>query len=96
MPVMDEFREEREAIKQKSRKEQWDYFWGYYNGMSSGCGAACRYHLHYLYKSHHKNEVLFGIALNSSLTEIGTDASEELLAGYVSSMGLDTSKTRPI
>lgn len=36
MPVMDEFREEREAIKQKSRKEQWDYFWGYYNGMSSG------------------------------------------------------------
>ena len=39
MPVMDEFREEREAIKQKSRKEQWDYFWGYYKWYVIG-GAA--------------------------------------------------------
>ena len=30
MPVMDEFREEREAIKQKSLKERFQYFLDYY------------------------------------------------------------------
>lgn len=30
MPVMDEFREEREAIKNASPKEKWNYFWEYY------------------------------------------------------------------
>ena len=93
MPVMDEFREEREAIKQKSRKEQWDYFWGYYKWYVIGGAALLAVIIYIIYtRVTTKNEVLFGIALNSSLTEIGTDASEELLAGYVSSMGLDTSK----
>lgn len=30
MPVMDEFREEREAIKKGSFKQKWQYFWDYY------------------------------------------------------------------
>lgn len=30
MPVMDEFRQEREAMKQKSFKEKMQYFWDYY------------------------------------------------------------------
>lgn len=30
MPVMDEFKKEREKLKGKSFKEKWDYFWYYY------------------------------------------------------------------
>lgn len=30
MPVMDEFREEREMMKNKSKKERLEYFWDYY------------------------------------------------------------------
>ena len=30
MPLMDEFKEERESIKNKSKKEKLSYFWYYY------------------------------------------------------------------
>ncbi len=30
MPVMDEFREEREALKNGTLKQKWQYFWDYY------------------------------------------------------------------
>ena len=39
MPVMDEFREEREAIKNAGFKEKWEYFWEYYKWYVIG-GAA--------------------------------------------------------
>lgn len=39
MPVMDEFREEREAIKNADFKTKWDYFWEYYKWYVIG-GAA--------------------------------------------------------
>ena len=39
MPVMDEFREEREAIKNSSMKKKWGYFLDYYKWYVIG-GAA--------------------------------------------------------
>lgn len=30
MAVMDEFKEQRESLKEKSAKEKWNYFWDYY------------------------------------------------------------------
>lgn len=36
MPLMDEFKEERKALKEKSFKEKWDYFWYYYKGHVIG------------------------------------------------------------
>lgn len=38
MPVMDEFREERETIKNGSFKQKWQYFWDYYKWHVI-CGA---------------------------------------------------------
>ena len=40
MPVMDEYRKEREAIKHASNKEKWKYFWDYYKWHTIGVVVA--------------------------------------------------------
>lgn len=93
MPVMDEFKEERNAIKQKSPKEQWEYFWGYYKWYVIGGIALLAVVVYVIYSQvTAKKEVLFGIALNTSLTDIGTQASEALLSDYLSYAGFDPAK----
>ena len=66
MPVMDEFREEREAMKQKSFKEKLLYFWDYYKWHVIGGAALIALATSLIYSIvTHKDFAFYGAFLNS-------------------------------
>lgn len=88
MPVMDEFREEREAIKNASFKEKWDYFWEYYKWYVIG-GAAIIILLSIFIRDmvNKKDWIFYGAMINVYALE---EQSEAFLNDFVGLAGLDT------
>lgn len=89
MPVMDEFKEERAALKNQPLKKRLSYFWTYYKWYVLG-GALALIVLIYLTVEivTKKEEALFGIVVNSSA--MGTD--EEFAASFMEYAGIDAAK----
>lgn len=88
MPVMDEFREEREAIKNATPKEKWDYFWEYYKWYVIG-GAAIIFLLIIFIRDmvNKKDWIFYGAFINSYAYE---ESSEAFLNDFVELAQLDT------
>lgn len=90
MPVMDEFREEREAIKNASFKEKLDYFWEYYKWYVIG-GAAILFLLIIFIRdmANKKDWIFYGAMLNTYALE---EQSEAFLNEFVELAELDTER----
>ncbi|MCM1184960.1 MAG: hypothetical protein NC251_11055 [Lachnoclostridium sp.] len=88
MPVMDEFKEEREALKQGTFKQKLQYFMDYYKWYVIGgiAVAFCAGSLIYHYVSY--KEVTFSVALLNS-TEL--QSSKEYASAFMEYAGLNPS-----
>ena len=75
MPVMDEFREEREALKTASLKVKWQYFLDYYKWYVIG-GVAIFLFLFFLIRdmTNSKDWTFFGFFINAYNTDEASDA----------------------
>lgn len=92
MPVMDEFKEEREAMRQKSFKKKWEYFWYYYKWYVIGGVVLIFFAATFLYgRLTEKETILSGIALNSNLLN-GEEKAEELLTDFTTYLQLNPAK----
>lgn len=88
MPVMDEFREEREAIKNASPKEKWDYFWDYYKWhVIVGAIVICLSVIFIRDIVNKKDWIFYGAFINAYAKE---EASEAMLNEFVTLADLDT------
>ena len=89
MPVMDEFREERESIKNGTLKQKWQYFKDYYllTVVIVLVAASLIGALLYNYVTA-KEDALYAIMLNAS----SYDANEWFENEYMLSSGIDTDK----
>lgn len=90
MPVMDEFKEERESIKNAGIRKKISYFWSYYKlhtfvvlAVVLILGIAIRDVLN------QKDYAIFGVILNC--IELGADVSEEFVDNYIEYAGIDDS-----
>ncbi len=87
MPVMDEFREEREQMKTKPFKERFDYFWYYYKWYVLGGTAVfillCMF-IHDMVTA--KDVAFYAVVINS----VGMERADEFDEGFVEVLGLDT------
>lgn len=92
MPVMDEFKEEREAMKHKSFKEKLKYFWYYYKWYVIAGVVLFAAVISFVYsRVTEKDTILSGIALNGNLLN-GQEKSETLLSDFISYLELDPAK----
>lgn len=87
MPVMDEFREEREAMKNATLKEKWQYFLDYYKWYVIGGVIAIAFFgtlIHDMVTA--KDWVFFGFFINAYNTD---EASDLFLNGFTELAQLD-------
>lgn len=91
MPLMDEFKEEREEIKKRSFKEKASYFWDYYKWHVIGIVAALILigSLAYNYLTN-KDTAYYSAFLNMNETWY----SEDFLKGFEEISGVDTKKEK--
>lgn len=89
MPLMDEFKEERAEIKNRSFKEKCSYFWDYYKWHVIG-GAIAIFAIISLVRTvlNQKETALYAAFLNIGQTLY----SEEYQDNFAKAMGIDTSK----
>ena len=88
MPVMDEFREEREAIKNGTLKEKWDYFWEYYKWYVIGTAVIVSLLVIFIRDMVNKKDwIFYGAIFNAYATE---EQSEAFLNDFVELVQLDT------
>lgn len=90
MPVMDEFREEREALKHGTPKQKLQYFWDYYRwptiiGICLFCAAVS--FIYHLVTA--KDTALYGAFLNCYATE---ESSAPLLEEFMELADIDPTK----
>ena len=90
MPVMDEFREEREAIKNAGFKEKWEYFWEYYKWYVIG-GAAIIILLTIFIRDmvNKKDWIFYGAMINAVAVD---EQAENLMNDFAEIAQLDTEK----
>lgn len=88
MPLMDEFREEREAIKNASFKKKWEYFWEYYKWYVIG-GAAIIFLLSIFIRDmiNKKDWIFYGAMINAVPIE---EQADIFLNDFVELAQLDT------
>ena len=88
MAVMDEFREEREALKNAPLKKKLSYFWGYYKWHVIIIIAAIAIVSSFIYEFvTQKDSAFFGVFLNSFPVE---EKADEYLQNFASVAGIDT------
>lgn len=90
MAVMDEFRKEREAVKNGTPKEKLSYFWNYYKWhvIVSVCVIVCI--ASFVYQLVTKNDTgLYCVFLNN--WAVSEDNTEAYLQGFADFAGIDTS-----
>ncbi len=86
MPVMDEFKEERAALKNKPLKKKISYFWTYYKWYALGGAIALIAVISVAVTIiTHKEEALFGIVVNTST--IGEEKA--FSSGFMEYAGID-------
>ncbi|MBO5282392.1 MAG: hypothetical protein J6B43_04595 [Lachnospiraceae bacterium] len=89
MPVMDEFREEREAMKQKSFKEKFQYFVDYYKWHVIGGVLAVAFAVSLIHSIvTHKDYAFYYAFLNT----YQTPASETFREDFAAQAGIDLEK----
>ena len=88
MPLMDEFREERQAIKNASFKKKWEYFWEYYKWYVIG-GAAIIFLLSIFIRDmiNKKDWIFYGAMINAVPIE---EQADIFLNDFVELAQLDT------
>lgn len=91
MPLMDEFKEEREEIKNRSFKEKASYFWDYYKWHVIGIAAALILigSLAHNYLTH-KDTAYYSAFINMN----DTWYSEDFVKGFEELSGIDTKKEK--
>lgn len=89
MAVMDEFREEREALKHGTPKEKLLYFWYYYKWHTIGIIAVIAVVVSFICEVIGQKEDLFYAAVLNSLELDGAEAHQQGFADYA---GIDTNK----
>lgn len=89
MPVMDEFKEERAALKNQPLKKRLSYFWTYYKWYVLGGALALAVLVYVIVEIvTNKEDALFGIVVNGS--SYGKD--KELASSFMEYAGIDTDK----
>ena len=89
MAVMDEFREEREALKNGTFKQKMAYFWCYYKWHVIITVAAAAIIASFIYEFvTQKDSAFYGVFLNSFVM----DDSGEYLQGFAEAAGIDTNE----
>lgn len=97
MALMDEFREERESVKQKPLKEKIRYILDYYKWPIIGVFAAIMIISGFIYnKVTEKEEILSGLLLNAELYDSGStiEKCETLSEDFLIASNLDKKKHR--
>jgi hypothetical protein len=92
MPLMDEFKEERESIKNQSFKKKLEYFWTYYKWWVIGGIVAIALIIStivHLVKS--KNEVLY-VAVLDAVPTVGEDIEGTITEPFLSEHGYNLNK----
>lgn len=89
MAVMDEFREEREALKHGTPKEKLLYFWCYYKWYVIGIIAVIAFAGSLIYEITSQKEEMFYAAVLNSLELDGAAAHQQNFADYAE---IDTNK----
>lgn len=87
MPVMDEFREEREALKHGTPKQKFRYFLDYYKWHVVAAVAIVGFAGSMIYNIVTSKEMAFSVSLVNAF-DIGT--GEEYLASFAEYAGIDT------
>lgn len=91
MAVMDEFREQREAIKNGTPKEKFVYFLDYYKWYVIVTVAVVVLATSFIYNYITKTEsVLSGMMLNTYIDDL--DAKDELIQTFIEEQDIDTSE----
>lgn len=88
MAVMDEFREERQALKDASFKKKWEYFLDYYKWYVIGGIAVIAFVISIVHNAlTAKESALFGYFLN---TYADAEQNDVFLNEYAAAAGIDT------
>lgn len=91
MAVMDEFREQRESIKNGTPKEKFAYFLDYYKWYVIGIAAVVIFATSFIYNYVTKTEsVLSGVLLNTYIDDL--NAKEALISTFMEEQNIDTSE----
>ncbi len=92
MAVMDEFKDEREALKNGTPKEKLSYFWCYYKWYVIGPLIAIILIASFAYEVLTRKEIVFNIAmLNvSELSQMTTEVQTKLPQSFADYAGIDT------
>ena len=91
MAVMDEFREEREAMKNGTRKQKLEYFWCYYKWHVICTVAAIAIISSFIYKAVTRKDIaLYATFLNSYT--LAVDDGEAYEQRITEAIGIDTSE----
>lgn len=91
MPVMDEFREEREAVKNGSFKDKAKYFWCYYK-WHTFIGLVVIFFVVLLIRdvTSQKDNAFFAVLLNCYETDTHIEDISSCESGFVEYAGIDT------
>lgn len=92
MPVMDEFKEERAAMKNGTPKQKLSYFWDYYKWhVIVGCAALAALATFIFQMANRKDTALYAVLLNSSERDLSVNDSE-YTAAFAEYAGIDEKK----
>ncbi len=92
MPVMDEFKEEREALKHGTPKQKLAYFWDYYKWYVIGGAAAVAFIVSMIYQMVTRKETAFyALMLNGTEYNFMEDTSGNT-AAFAEYAGIDEDK----
>lgn len=92
MPVMDEFKEEREALKHGTPKQKLAYFWDYYKWYVIGGAAAVAFIVSMIYQMVTRKETTFyALMLNGTEYNFMEDTSGNT-AAFAEYAGIDEDK----
>lgn len=89
MPVMDEFKEERAALKQATIKEKFSYFWEYYKWHTIVIIAAVIFVSTLIYQMVTQKDNAIYVAM---LNTVETESSEEYTRQFTEYAGINTDK----
>jgi hypothetical protein len=90
MAVMDEFKEEREAMKHGTIKQKMSYYWLYYKWYVIVIAAVTVFIISFLYNILTRKEDAFSAAFINAWAEEGV--AEEYLQTFAQDMGIDLNK----
>jgi len=87
MAVMDEFKEERDALKKGSFKQKISYFWTYYKWYVVITLAVIAFIISFVYElMNRKDDAFYGVFLNS----VAMDGSADFIQGFADKLEIDT------